>query len=99
GLTNSFDAGTNAASGLSNLFVCTALNALLKVDEARRDKYGMCVRIHKARQDCAASAVEDSRFRSNLLRGSGDEFNFGTNSSDLSVATKDRDIVGDAQLR
>jgi hypothetical protein len=92
-LAHSTNARANAASGLRDFFITGAGDALLKIDQARRSKDGMRMRINKAGENDLTSAVD--------LFGATREFMTryfvsGTNGDNLAACGEYCTILDDA---
>ncbi len=89
------NAGANAASGMGDLFVARAGNALFEVEETRGGEDRVGVRIDKAGEDNLAGAVDFFGVLSELVFG---EFVGGSNGGDFAVGDQDCAVVNDADF-
>src|SRR2546430_16197564 len=91
-------AGSNPAARLCNLLVGAALDALLKVGQARRREYRMGVRINKARQDYCSPAIEGVD-RIAVFSSQRGDFFFPAGGDNFSAFTKNCRVFNDSQLQ
>src|SRR5216684_1138307 len=91
GRAYAFQARTYAAARLGNLFVISAGNPLLEINQPRLHEYGMRVRIYKPRQNHAPIAIDLSDLLPILLQPWIAQSVFGrSHRDDLAPKTKDR---------
>jgi hypothetical protein len=98
GLSHTIRARTNAASCFGDLFVSTALNALLEVDQTWTDESRMGVGIHEAWDYYVPAAVKSFKIGSTLLLRLSLDLILGTHRDDLPCIAEDCCILDNSNL-
>src|SRR5580765_4343788 len=99
GLAYALQTRTYAAACLGNLFVASARDALLEINQPRLHEHGMRVGIYKPRQNHAPIAIDLSDLLPILLEPWIAQSVFGCSyRDDLSPKTKDRCVLNDVEF-